>query len=456
MPGGGALNQGLEIELKNGAREVKVVLVLAQHIRMHHTEATDFRPRATAHRKPNRGPAAGEKGPAKLLVLAGSDRVARLARRRIGELAPRRGHPRDLVEGHDAIQKAVDQLKARRQARVSRHEMALVSCPDIGRVVLEHHIAHLEELDAVLLGHGFVVVERLESPRQQTSSNHLVFFVRRVQQLHRRAVIRPPQVVEVFLGHAQAVREHLCVPSASHLVTKLIAEVIDGQRPADRERVRRLAGHEFIETVSDGNVLYDVNRVQDIASSGRHGHGNRGFGRRVRGGPELHPRAQLANGLRQYLHANDRGDVPHRGFGLASAQPRRGLVANEHALFLRTAEVAHALAPLFVYHVNGLHGKLIGAVLAEHSHDGVKHDVGFGQVSGCALDKHVSRLERDSRVAPVDDGGKRHDALFTVPNDRVQGRVLNEGHVGREVFAGRVCRVVLEKIASCELQAIFS
>ena len=53
-----------------------------------------------------------------------------------------------LVECHDAVDEAVDDLEPRAQPAKARHHVPLVARAHVRGVVLEHHVADLKKFDA--------------------------------------------------------------------------------------------------------------------------------------------------------------------------------------------------------------------------------------------------------------------------------------------------------------------
>mmetsp|Transcript_66198 Transcript_66198/g.182702 ORF Transcript_66198/g.182702 Transcript_66198/m.182702 type:complete len:306 (+) Transcript_66198:73-990(+) len=260
--------EGLEIELDGRARVLKVVLVLRQHERMHRAEGAKhnlldlvalglLRRRAGSRRD---RPHQHDLGPPTLVVGLVIGRLDFVVCCRVTLLALRF----DQIELHHPVHQAVDHLEAVRQTGVRRRQMPLVASTDVGVGVLKDHVADLVELDTVFHRHRFVVLEGLEQAWQQRRAHHLVLLVRRVRQLHRRAVVNSPKVVEVLARHTQAVSEDLGEPRTRDLVPQLVAEVVERQRPADRLRGWHLARDELVEAVRNGHILDDVHRVKNI------------------------------------------------------------------------------------------------------------------------------------------------------------------------------------------------
>mmetsp|Transcript_24834 Transcript_24834/g.45387 ORF Transcript_24834/g.45387 Transcript_24834/m.45387 type:complete len:212 (-) Transcript_24834:463-1098(-) len=211
--------------------------------------------------------------------------------------------------------------------------------------------------------------------------------------------------------------------------------MVHGRRASFSERVGGLARHQLVETVRNRNVLDNVNRVQNVAPRRWHRHLHGPFlVSLVLRRAQLHLVQQLADGARGHVHAHDRSDLTHLGFGLAGAETRGGLRGDEGRVCC-VSELPHALAAFLVHHRHRLHRERRPAVLAEHGDHGVEHDVRFGQVRRGALDEHVSRVQGDARVVAVDDGGQGHDRSLAVADHGVQRGVPDQGHVGSEMLA---------------------
>mmetsp|Transcript_29442 Transcript_29442/g.85832 ORF Transcript_29442/g.85832 Transcript_29442/m.85832 type:complete len:349 (+) Transcript_29442:774-1820(+) len=209
--------------------------------------------------------------------------------------------------------------------------------------------------------------------------------------------------------------------------------MVQRQRGANSQGLWGLSGNKLVEPVGDRHIFHNVHRVQNIRPGGRHGDPNAVRLRHVVCWTELHLSAELACLVRGNVHTDDAFDVLHSCFG----QPRRQEGSRFHLVHLSHWGL--------IDHIHWLHGEGCRAVLREHGDHRVQHDVGLGEVCRCALDEHVPGGELDARVVAVDDRWKGEDRARGIPHHGIHRRVHDQGHVRREVLAGRVSLVVLQQ-----------
>ena len=159
-------------------------------------------------------------------------------------------------------------LKPARLPIPRRRKMALVPALPLPPLILQRHIANLENLHRHRM--MLVLPNRLQEPRQQRRPHNLILGCLWIcQPDRRRAVIFAIEPREVLVVRAQDQRQHLGPAGHGGLEADDVAELVDGERRADGAGLRGKGTFEVVEAVGDRDVFHVVAGVVDVGAGRR-------------------------------------------------------------------------------------------------------------------------------------------------------------------------------------------
>mmetsp|Transcript_31954 Transcript_31954/g.49538 ORF Transcript_31954/g.49538 Transcript_31954/m.49538 type:complete len:320 (-) Transcript_31954:457-1416(-) len=245
------------------------------------------------------------------------------------------------------------------------------------------------------------------------------------------------------MNTAQSMRQNFSVTGTPNLFTKQISHLVQGEFATNR-----VGGWDSLDDVvvakCDADILGNVDGMQDIRSGARYSHLQDGLVFEQSGGSQLHLVAQSLHFGRRNINTDQR----------VTEIDLCGFLSGEE--LWSHVGVNNGTGIIFVLYLDRKRSVGRGAVLAEHCNNGVKHNVGLGQIRSCTLDKYIFGIQSDLGMVSVDNGRKGQNPFLTIQNNRVQRRILDDGHVWFQVLSSRVRLVVLHQILGVEATIVRS
>jgi hypothetical protein len=175
---------------------------------------------------------------------------------------------RRLQHQHDAVEQAVDDLKAGRLAVPGGGEVALVSAFALQVGSFERDIADFEDLDGQAV--GFVLADCLEQAREEGGADDLIFGRFGVGEADSGgAVVFAVEPAEVFVVGAEDQGEDFGPAGHGGFEADDVGEFVDGERLGDGAGFAGEGAGELVEAVGDCYVFHYVGLVEDICSCWR-------------------------------------------------------------------------------------------------------------------------------------------------------------------------------------------
>mmetsp|Transcript_33061 Transcript_33061/g.74210 ORF Transcript_33061/g.74210 Transcript_33061/m.74210 type:complete len:287 (+) Transcript_33061:329-1189(+) len=284
------------------------------------------------------------------------------------------------------IQESDNDLKPGRHAAINRAEVSSVDRSHIARVVLEHHVRDLKQLDR--LRHHLTIGQSFQSSRKQRGSADLKLESLGVGKHNGGLpVVRSIKLLKRLRMRAETEGQDLCEASLCDLASQKIGELIHRLLLSDSIR-RGDSSRHVVVAVGDGDIFCDVTGLEHIVT-GRGDDAVEGVVALVQLSLDLHATKKLDLLLCRQIHANDPIDVVH---------------SCSHYMGLQVW--IPLLIAIRIDHFHILTSERLLAVAGEHRDHRVQDNLGAHRVCCCAFDENVLSLHTDLGVISVDDRGE--------------------------------------------------